>query len=162
MVHLGAILGHLDGILAYIAPTCVHRGGILANYGPSWGHLGVILGHLGVILSLSWGAGPPKTLIFLRFLFFKFLQFGDLPFKFDYLTLSCAILSSSWVLLGSSWDPSGPSWGHLGALLGHLGATLGPPGEGRDPKTGLKNLKKPKENQGFRVLGLSWSILGPS
>ena len=35
-------------------------------------------------------------------------------------------------------------------------------GAPRSSKTAFKNLKKPKENQGFRVLGLSWLILALS
>ena len=70
--HLGAcvaqlgpsrgILGNLGGILTCTAPACVHLGGILADYGPSWGHLEAILGPTWAFLG---ALDPPKTLIVL-------------------------------------------------------------------------------------------------
>ena len=47
-----SILGLSWDILAYIAPTDVQLGGILAHHGPSYGHLGAILGP-------SWGHSGP-------------------------------------------------------------------------------------------------------
>ena len=119
---------------------------------PAWVHLGGILAHLGAILGPSWvhygSFRRPWTLQNIDFpkVFLRFLLLGHLPLIFDSLTLSCAILSSSWALwchlevfldpLGAilelSWVILGPPWafpelpwGHLGAILVYLGASLG-------------------------------------
>ena len=141
MGHLGANLGLAWAILA---PSCA------------------ILGRSGAILKQSWGfsggAGPPKTLIFLTFVF-KVFALGLSSLQLRLSILSCVILSSSWALLGSSRGSSGPPWGHLRghlgavlepswAILGHLGAIL-------EPSWAILN------HLGA-ILGPSWAILGPS
>ena len=148
-----SILGLSWDILAYIAPTDVQLGGILAHHGPSYGHLGAILGpswgHLGAILGLSGGAGPPKTLIFLRFFKVFAIWPSSLQLRLSYPILRHLVflLGPLGVILGPFWTPSGPSWGSLGPSLGHpgpswglLGATLGP---------------------SWLILGPSWATLGP-
>ena len=137
MGHLGAVLGGLGAILGLTWAILAHlwrSWAVLAQawviLAPSWAILArskAILGRLGAFLALlgcfSGGAGPPKTLIFLRF----FKVFGNLTI-FPLTSTTCRIwphfallLGPLGVILALFWPPWGPSWDHLGAILGHLG-----------------------------------------
>ena len=92
---------------------------------------------------LTYFSRRPKQPFSLRFV--MFLQLGNPSFNFDYLTLACVMLSSSWALLMSSWGYSRPPWNHPGALWGHLGDLLGPrllQDGPRRPQDGRKGVEK--------------------
>ena len=136
----------------------------MGRHGPilrlSWGHLGSFLGFPG-------GAGPPKTLIFLKL--FKVFAFGPCFFqlRLPYPILCNVIffLGPLGVILGLFWTPLGPSWGYLGpilepswAILALPWALLGPPWGHLGGSWGL--LGRLGGSRGY--LGPSWGSLGPA
>ena len=61
--------------------------------------------------------------------------------------VSGGLLGASWERLGATL---GPSWGHLGTFAGLLGPSAAMYGRKREIS---KNIRKPKENEGFWAPG---------